>query len=76
MLFLFLILAIVTVTIVTWNLGVPFLSKLRNTKDGFIFRTKFPTEYRFSDRQEEIDELASRLESPGKADRQSGPDNA
>jgi hypothetical protein len=63
----FLLFAIVLVMAITWNLGVPFVSKLYKTKDGFIFRTKFPTEYRFSDRQEQIDELASRLESPGKA---------
>jgi hypothetical protein len=59
-------LLIVAVVIIILGIGVPLKAKLRTTKDGFIFRSKLPDEFRFADRQEEIDELALRLQSDKK----------
>jgi hypothetical protein len=62
------LLLIVAVIIITWNVGVPLTAKLRKTKDGFIFRTKYSEVFSLRDRQEKIDAMASRLQHTERTD--------
>jgi hypothetical protein len=63
------LLLIVAVIIITWNVGVSLTAKLRTSRDGFIFRTKYSEDFRSIDRQEEIDAMAFRLQHTERTDR-------
>ena len=58
--FISLIIGIVVFNFI-WNTDAPFTSKLCVSDHGFIFRTKYPADYRLEDPREKIDAIALRL---------------
>jgi hypothetical protein len=68
-----LVFLIAAIIVVTWDVGIPVVGELRVTRDGLLFRRKYPAGFRWRCQQEDIEDLASRLETSNKTDRRSGP---